>query len=196
MDPTSLHIPEQIETERLLLRCYTPQDAAMYLTAGLRNRDHLERYERHNSLRTINTMAESENLLQAYRSAWDKREYFMLGAFEKTSGDFVAQIYIGVPQWNLPECEIGYIADVDHQGKGYVSEGVRAALDFCFTHLKAHRVRLECDDSNTASARVAQRCGFRQEGHLRENQRQPDGTITGTLLFGLLKAEWEQDHQP
>ena len=194
MDKTSLTIPDQIETKRLILRCYRPDDAALDLAAGLRNRDHLARYERHNSIRGINTLEESQNLLERYIIGWQAREYFLMGAFEKSSGDFAAQIYIGVPSWNLPECEIGYFADVSHQGKGYVSEGVRAALVFCFENCRAHRVRLECDDTNLASARVAQRCGFRQEAHLRENKRQPDGSITGTLIFGLLRAEWETNH--
>jgi aminoglycoside 6'-N-acetyltransferase len=191
MNKTSLILPDALESERLLLRCYRPADAALYLEAGLRNRDHLERYERHNAIRNINTVEESKNLLENYTSGWQTHEYFLMGAFDKNSGGFVAQIYVGVPSWNLPECEIGYFADVNHQGKGYVSEGVRTALGFCFEHCRAHRVKLECDDTNLASIRVAQRCGFRQEAHLRQNKRQPDGSITGTLIFGMVRDEWE-----
>ena len=59
-----------------------------------------------------------------------------------------------------------------------------------FEHLKAHRVRLECDDSNVRSHRVAERCGMVKEGHIRENKKNPDGTLSGTLHYGLLRSEF------
>ena len=37
------------------------------------------------------------------------------------------------------------------------------------------------DDTNARSARVAERCGFRLEGRVREDHRQPDGSLTGTF---------------
>ncbi len=59
-----------------------------------------------------------------------------------------------------------------------------------FEHLKAHRVRLERDDSNVRSYRVAERCGMVKEGHIRENKKNPDGTLSGTLHYGLLRSEF------
>ena len=50
---------------------------------------------------------------------------------------------------------------------------------------------MECDDSNDRSCRVAGRCGMVKEGHVRENKRGPDGTLSGTLHFGLLKREFK-----
>jgi ribosomal-protein-alanine N-acetyltransferase len=64
-------------------------------------------------------------------------------------------------------------------------------MGFIFEHLKAHRVRVECDDTNERSWRVAERCGMVREGHFRENKRNADGTLSGTLCFGLLKREFE-----
>jgi len=51
-------------------------------------------------------------------------------------------------------------------------------------------VRIECDDTNLRSIRVAERCGFVREAHFRENKRNPDGTITGTVVYGLLSREY------
>ena len=59
-----------------------------------------------------------------------------------------------------------------------------------FEHLKAHRVRLECDEANVRSHRVAERCGMVKEGHIRENKKNPDGTLSGTLHYGLLRSEF------
>jgi RimJ/RimL family protein N-acetyltransferase len=64
-------------------------------------------------------------------------------------------------------------------------------LKFIFEHLKAHRVRLKCDETNVRSIRVAERCGMVREGLFRENKKHPDGKYTGTLHYGLLKREFE-----
>jgi RimJ/RimL family protein N-acetyltransferase len=106
----------------------------------------------------------------------------------------VAQIYIGPVNWDLPEFEVGFFADKDHEGQGFVSEAVQAMLDFLFVHLGAQRVRLHCSDTNVRSRRVAERCGFVLEGHIRENKLNPDGTFSGSLYFGLLKGEFEALH--
>ncbi len=110
--------------------------------------------------------------------------------FKKETREFVAQIYIGLVNHELPEYELGYIVDVDHEGKGYVTEAARAALKFIFEQLGAHRVRLECDDTNHRSSRVAERCGFILEGHIRENKKNPNGGISGTLHYGMLQREF------
>jgi RimJ/RimL family protein N-acetyltransferase len=52
-------------------------------------------------------------------------------------------------------------------------------------------VRMECDDTNERSRRVAERCGLVREAHFRENKVHADGTRSGTLHFGLLKREFE-----
>ena len=104
---------------------------------------------------------------------------------------FVGQIYIGPVNWDLPEFALGYFVDKDLEGQGFITEAVNATLGFIFEHLNAHRVRIECDDTNERSCRVAERCGFVREGHFRENKRGPDGTMRGTQYFGLLKSEFK-----
>ena len=62
-----------------------------------------------------------------------------------------------------------------------------------FHEMKAHRVRSECSETNTRSWKLLERCGFRREGHLRENKKSPDGTFHGDFLYGLLRTEYEHD---
>jgi aminoglycoside 6'-N-acetyltransferase len=38
---------------------------------------------------------------------------------------------------------------------------------------------------------VAERAGFVREGHLRQNKLNADGSVSGTLLYGLLRSEYE-----
>jgi RimJ/RimL family protein N-acetyltransferase len=189
MNKMVLDIPTRIETERLYLRCYEPRDGPWYYAMSQRNRTHLARYEADNAAMSLRSEEEAEALMRALVTDWVARRAFFLGAFDRTSGEFVAQIYIGPVNWGLPEFEIGYFVDRDHEGQGFVAEAVRASLRFLFESLGAHRVCAECDDTNLRSARVLERSGFVREGHFRENKRHPDGTISGTLHFGLLQSD-------
>jgi RimJ/RimL family protein N-acetyltransferase len=191
MDKLLLDIPTRIETERLYLRCYQPGDGRWYYAMSQKNRSHLMRYESDNIAMGITSEEDAEIVVQDLAAAWAARTSFFLGAFDKQTSEFVAQIYVGPVNWDLPEFQLGYFVDKDHEGQGYVTEAVKATLRFIFEHLKAHRVHLECDDTNRRSYRVAERCGMVREGHFRENKRNSDGAFTGTLRYGLLRSEFE-----
>jgi len=191
LDKMLLQIPTRFETKRLYLRCYEPGDGAWFYAMSQRNRAHLSRYESENVVLTVHDEAGAEAMVRQLAAYWAARDCFFLGAFDRGTGEFVAQVYVGPVSWSLPEYEIGYIADVDHEGRGYVTEAVRATLRFVFGPLQAHRIRLMCSDTNGRSIRVAERCGLVREGHLRENRGEPDGTFSGTLFYGMLRSEFE-----
>jgi len=191
MDKTQLEFPTPIESTRLILRYYQPGDGKWYYTMSLKNRQHLMQFEADNVAANIASEGEAELLLQDLSSEWARGNCFFIGAFNKATGDFVAQVYVGKIDRKLPEFEIGYFADVDHEGQGDVTEAVRATLAVLFEQLNAHRVRLGVSDTNLRSIRVAERCGMVREGHLRENRRAPDGTYTSSFIYGQLKAEFQ-----
>ena len=178
------------DTARLILRAYTAADAPMYFRLSQRNRSHLTTFESGNALNSIHSEADAEAVIADFLRCWtDNRAYF-LGAFLKGTDEFAAQVYVGVVNPILPEFEIGYIADADHEGKGYVTEAVKGVMTWLFKDLGACRLRLECDETNLRSIRVAERCGFIREGLRRETKRSTDGSCTGDLLYGLLRNEY------
>lgn len=184
-------LPTRIEAERVYLRSYQAGDGPWLYKVSQKNRAHLARYESDNFLRMIDSEQKAEDFSQELLEDWMKGECFFMAVFEKESDGFVAQIYVGSTNKDLPEYIVGFIADVDHQRQGYVTEALQAALGFIFNQLKAHRVFLECDDTNQRSWEVAERCGFIREGHLRENKKHPGSPLSGTYVYGLLRSEWE-----
>jgi [ribosomal protein S5]-alanine N-acetyltransferase len=191
MDQHLPNISTCFETERLLVRCFQPGDETWYFPMSRKNRSHLMQYESGNMAMSINSQEDAERVVREMTAGWADRKFFFMGAFDKVTGEFVAQVYIGPANWDLPEFEVGYFADRDHEGQGYVTEAVQGALRFIFEKMNARRVRLECDDTNMRSLRVAERCGMVREGHIRENRKNPDGTYSGTLHYGLLRREYE-----
>lgn len=186
-----LEIPNRIETERLYLRSYQAGDGPMIYAVGRRNREHLAQYESGNVLNHLKDEQHAEIVVRDLAVDWMARTHFFLGIFHKETHKWVGQVYIGPTNWNLPEFAIGYVADVEHEGKGYITEAVKAALCFIFEHLQAHRVRSDCNETNRRSYRVLERCGFTREGHFRENKKNSDGTFHGDYQYGLLRREFE-----
>ena len=190
-----IELPEKIETERLVMRPYRPGDGKAYFEVCQRNKGHLAQFEAGNPIHDVNTLEEAEILVRQFALSWFKREAFFLGCWLKSSGAFAAQIYIGPHNWRQPEFMIGYFADVDHEGEGYVTEGIQAALKLCFVTLGATRVRLECNELNHRSIKLAERVGFTREGFIRETHpdlMRQDGSPSGDFIYGLLRRDYLQ----
>ncbi|MCT1477783.1 GNAT family N-acetyltransferase [Microbacterium sp. p3-SID336] len=85
--------------------------------------------------------------------------------------------------------EIGYIFDPRAGGQGYATEAVEALLALGFDGLGLHRVIARIDERNTASARVVERLGFRQEARFVESEWFK-GEWSTLLVYALREDEW------
>jgi RimJ/RimL family protein N-acetyltransferase len=165
----------------------------MLYAAGKQNREHLAEFESGNLLLLLKSEAQTEEIIDNLAADRGAHNFFFLGIFEKASNQWVGQVYIEPTNWDLPEFSIGYVADVNYQGKGFISEAVRSVLEMLFIDMGAHRIKSDCHENNIRSWRLLERCGFRREGHLRENKRNADGSFHGDYLYGLLQQELEQN---
>jgi RimJ/RimL family protein N-acetyltransferase len=184
-------MPARIEAARLYLRPYQAGDGEWFYAMGRRNHAHLQRYESDNVVLSIHSPEEAEALVRDLAAGYAAQDYLFLGAFDRSTDEFLAQIYAGPVKEAPADFDLGFFVDVDHEGQGYVAEAVRATLKLLFEHLGVFRVRLECDDTNLRSRRVAERCGFRLVAHCHRAKRHSDGTVSGTLHFRLLRSEWQ-----
>lgn len=189
-------LPSRFDTRRLTLRCYTPEDAGWYAAMALRNRSHLAHYESGNAAMKIETEADALAAIRAFAEAAEAGNAAFLGAFRREDGAFTGQVYIGVSNADLPGYLVGYFCDEAHLRQGYTGEAAAAAVRVLFDHCSAQRVGLWCDDTNLASQRIAARLGMRREGHLRADKRNADGSITGSLCYGLLRDEYFAQEAP
>jgi ribosomal-protein-serine acetyltransferase len=194
MNKLLIDLPEKLETPRLIVRPYRAGDGEGYHAACLRCKRHLLPFERGNPALDVETVDDAEALVRRFAAYWAARDCFFLGAWDKATGEFVAQIYVGAVDWELPEFSVGYWVDAPREGQGYVTEAARAALRMVFGPLGARRARIECNEMNVRSWRVAERLGFTREAHIRQTRPHvllPDGSPSGDYVYGLLRAEWE-----
>ncbi len=90
------------------------------------------------------------------------------------------------------KCELGYFIDEDFQGKGIISKAVSESLEFCFSKLNMNKVFIRASVDNKASQQIALKQNFKQEGILRDDFINNDGTFEDVAYFGLLKSEYNK----
>ncbi|SFU50924.1 GNAT family N-acetyltransferase [Pseudoduganella namucuonensis] len=88
--------------------------------------------------------------------------------------------------------EIGYrLFDTALAGQGYMTEATRLLVDYLFNVHVWHRLELLTAPANRGSVRIAQKCGFTEDGTLRQaffiNGRYQD-----VRIYSLLRPEWER----
>jgi RimJ/RimL family protein N-acetyltransferase len=109
--------------------------------------------------------------------------------------DAVGGVALGAVGLNAVNAErgsatIGYWLAREARGQGAVSRAVRLLARWAFDELQLQRLELTTDPENLASQRVAERCGFRQEGHLRSHMVvMHSGERRDSLIYGLLPGE-------
>lgn len=83
---------------------------------------------------------------------------------------------------------LGYWLDEDARGKGLMPEAVMLACGFAFESLHLHRVQAGCLPHNSASRRVLEKCGFREEGLARKYIKIA-GEWQDHVIYALLKED-------
>lgn len=93
--------------------------------------------------------------------------------------------FTGIRRGPLQACELGYGLDAKYQGQGLMTEALRTACAYAFSHLHLHRIQANHLPENLKSAAVLRRLGFVVEGYARDflliNGRWRDHVLTSLL---------------
>jgi ribosomal-protein-alanine N-acetyltransferase len=150
-------IPLPIETERLLIRRFEPDDLTQL--GRLYADPDVMRYIPYGVLDT----AGLERVLEKYARVEAERGYTFWAIVDRRSGRFLGDVGFGVHE-PTGEPELGYTLAPDAWGNGYAAEAARACLDAALAHLDVERVVALVDVDNAASLRVAERIGMQRQG--------------------------------
>jgi len=169
-----------IETERLLLRQITEQDAAeiFQLRSDPRVTEFLDRVpaqsieEAHRFITMI-----TEALLESRGICWAitlKPENKLIGTVD---------IWRIIPEHY--RAEIGYGMLTEYHGKGIMQEALTAALQYGFQTMGLHSVEANVNPHNMASIRLLERNKFVREAYFKENYYY-DGKFLDSAIYSLL----------
>lgn len=187
-------MPVFLETERLVLRPFTGDDADRLL--ALDNDPAVMRFingGRPTSRETIRTQT-LPRLLQRY-PCMGNRGYW--AAEKKATGAFVGWFELRpLDDHSAAVVELGYRLSKAAWGKGYATEGSRALIDKGFTDLGVERITANTMAVNTRSRRVMEKAGLTFLRTFTGDWPEAiEGSEHGEVEYELTRTDWEQRRQ-
>lgn len=156
-----MKMPEQIETERLVLRRPRMEDAPAIFNGWAQDPE----VTRYLTWRPHQRIEQTEEFLRGCLTAWDHETRFPYMITLQKTGEVIGMID---PRIEVPRMGIGYGAARAYWGKGYIPEATYAIIDWAFQQPAIFRVYATTDVENVASRRVLEKVGMQCEGILRK----------------------------
>jgi RimJ/RimL family protein N-acetyltransferase len=181
--------PYRIETERLVIRCYDPEDAPLLKEAVDSSLDHLRPWMPW-ARNEPQTLDEKVQLLRRFRSQFDADENFPYGVFAPDESRQLGGAGLH-PRGGDGSLEIGYFIRADAIGQGVATEVAavltRAGIEKC----GLARIDIQVEPENERSLRIPRKLGFTEEARLRRRlePKEKDGPRRDSILFTMLAEE-------
>lgn len=191
MNPLLLDFPDEIRSERLLIRAPRAGDGALLNASIVESLDELRPWMPW--AQTCPTIEESEEVCRRAYLKFLAREDLMLLLFSPDMSTHIGGSGLHRIDWSTPRFEIGYWLRTSFCGQGLMTEAVGAITNFAFETLHAQRVEIHCDDLNLRSARVATRCGFALESIRRRDSRDHEGRLRDARVYVRLAQDSAHD---
>jgi RimJ/RimL family protein N-acetyltransferase len=172
-------IAHELETERLLLRQWRDEDIDDY--AEICADPVVMRYI---GGRTF-SRAEAWRHMAYLVGHWQLRSYGFWAVEERASGRVVGRLGFSYPD-GWPGFEIGWTLGRSSWGRGYATEGARAALDHLFAATARPHVVSLIHPENRASIAVAERLGESLEGETQVAV----SDVVDVLVYGISREQW------
>ena len=193
METILIDVPDRIETERLVLRVPRAGDGPLVNAAiGV---SHAELAPWMPWAGTMPSVDESEAHCRRQQARFILREDFVFFMFVRDGaggeGELVGGTGLHRIDWTLRKFEIGYWRKTGCEGRGFVTEAVRALARLAFDVLDARRVEIRMDDNNASSWRVAERAGFTLEALLRFDSATSAGEPRSTRIYARVRGAEE-----
>jgi len=193
MEPILIDVPERIATERLVLRSPRAGDGPLVNDAIAVS--HAELAPWMPWAGTMPSVDESEAHCRRQQARFLLREDFVFFMFVRDAaggeGELVGGTGLHRIDWTVRKFEIGYWRKTGCEGRGFVTEAVRALARLAFDALDARRVEIRMDDNNAPSWRVAERAGFTLEALLRFDSVTPTGEPRSTRIYARVRGAEE-----
>jgi RimJ/RimL family protein N-acetyltransferase len=178
----------RVETERLVLRCWSPDDAACLRTA-------LDECDAH--LRpTIpfmkdepRSLKQTAEWLRGIRAAFDLDKMYRYAVFDTEEKNLLGENML-IKRVGPGGLEIGYWTHKNATGKGFATEASSAMIRLAFEIEKVDRVEIMCAPENTISARIPVRLGFTHEATLKQRALDSEGNKCDLMVWSLFATDY------
>lgn len=190
--------PVSLTEGPVTLRPLRMRDAAIWREMRVRNADWLRPWEPTNPETPLFRSGLGPYVSMVHTMRREARQGLALPWVVTYEGRFAGQLTIGAIVWgSARSAQIGYWIDRLVAGRGLTPTAVALAVDHCFFTVGLHRVEANIRPENSASRRVVEKLGFREEG-IRRRHLHIDGAWRDHLCYALtvedvpggLRARW------
>jgi len=137
----------------------------------------ISRVEEERWLREAST---NNNFASGLRLAIETKEGMLLGSIDlRNTSPEDRRASLGV-----------VIGEPEYWSKGYGADAITTLLRFAFRQMNLNRVSLDLFENNERALACYRKCGFREEGRLRQD-RFKHGRYWDAIVMGILREEFE-----
>ena len=183
---TSSGGPPRLETERLVLRALTPDDAAAIFAYA--SDPEVARYVLWEAHRSVEDAKAFVDLTMSRYGSGDAPDW---GIVYKGDGRLVGTSGFVAWEREHDRAEVGCVLHRGYWGMGLAAEALRAMISFGFARMGLNRIEARCIAENEASARIIEKAGMSYEGTLRQRELLK-GEYRDTKLYAILKDEYRR----
>jgi RimJ/RimL family protein N-acetyltransferase len=184
-------VEPELRTPRLLLRRWRDTDRRPFaaLNADPLVMEHFPAPLRPN---------ESDDLVDRIEAGFEERGWGLWAVEVPGTTSFAGFVGLNPATFDAPftpTVEVGWRLAREHWGRGYATEGARAALSFGFDELALDEIVSFTSRGNSRSRRVMERLGMRRDSADDfDNPSLPDGdALRPHVLYRLDRARWQRN---
>ena len=152
---------KSLKTARLRLRKAKLSDAEVIFREYARDAE----VTKYVSWRAHRSVEETREYVRMCLLAWDIGKAFHWVIERREDSQLMGMLIARV---DAEKWELGFVLARRYWNQGYMTEAVKAVLDWALRRGSIHRVWAVCDVDNLASARVMEKAGMQREGILRK----------------------------
>jgi RimJ/RimL family protein N-acetyltransferase len=172
-------------TERVVVRCWEPNDAPLLKEAVDSSLVELRPWLPW-ALNEPQTVEEKVQLLRRFRAQFDLGEDFVYGLFSRDESEVVggSGFHRRVGEGAF---EIGYWIRSSRAGQGLATEATAALTRIGFEVCEVDRIEIHCEPENERSLRIPRKLGYAEEARLRRRLYPAGGEPRDVVVFSLFR---------
>ena len=178
---------EILETQRLILRGLSPANISYIF----------ENFTKETIKELLGHQTDEDFLIEVnkYKNGYASynRTFILFLLLEKESNKIIGRC--GIHNWNVSHlrAEIGYnITEESYKNKGYMTEAVKAVIDYGFNKLNLNRLDAIVGHSNMPSLKLMEKFAFVKEGVLRQHFLSNE-KFEDSIMFSKLQLEYRTE---
>lgn len=178
---------KDLKTKHLSLRKFRSTDAADMFYHYCSNPEvtRFMTWPVHRNLQT------TQHLLDTWLNQYDENTY-MWAIVLNDINEVIGTISVTKLDLKTETAELGYAISQHFWNHGYMSEALKAVLQFLFEEVEMNRIEACHDSRNPASGAVMKKCGMVYEGKMRQANRCNVG-LGDLEVYRILKSEWKKE---